>query len=184
MPRTSERESHRLSRTKGVKESSGAQAAPGLVGHPRRTALTATAGFTSGLGTGKVRPDEGWLIMQLQLQRHGDWLGGRQNARRAGRNRPTTPGRRPLCQRSDSTHVAVWPNRDPLGERGGANLYGFVYNNPLNLVDTDGRQSYAISGPGWSTSFQKANGSINSTNTLDQLTRRQTSVRSRLAWAI
>ena len=28
-----------------------------------------------------------------------------------------------------------WPNRDPLGERGGRNLYGFVRNNPISLFD-------------------------------------------------
>jgi RHS repeat-associated protein len=28
-----------------------------------------------------------------------------------------------------------WMNRDPLGEAGGINLYGFVGNNPVNFVD-------------------------------------------------
>ncbi|MCX8156482.1 MAG: hypothetical protein N3J91_08560 [Verrucomicrobiae bacterium] len=32
-----------------------------------------------------------------------------------------------------------WPSRDPIAENGGLNLYGFVYNNPPNLVDKDGR---------------------------------------------
>ncbi len=32
----------------------------------------------------------------------------------------------------------VWPNRDPLEERGGINLYGFVGNNPSNATDPDG----------------------------------------------
>ena len=32
-----------------------------------------------------------------------------------------------------------WPNRDPIEERGGLNLYGMVGNNPINLVDFDGR---------------------------------------------
>ncbi len=31
-----------------------------------------------------------------------------------------------------------WPNRDPLQEKGGANLYGFVGNNPCSLVDSLG----------------------------------------------
>ncbi len=31
-----------------------------------------------------------------------------------------------------------WLNRDPIEERGGINLYHFVYNNPLNYVDTLG----------------------------------------------
>jgi len=31
-----------------------------------------------------------------------------------------------------------WPNRDPLGERGGLNLYGFVGNNSILYIDADG----------------------------------------------
>jgi RHS repeat-associated protein len=37
-----------------------------------------------------------------------------------------------------------WPNRDPIGEKGGRNLYGFVYNNPVGLVDGDGRVHIVI----------------------------------------
>jgi hypothetical protein len=32
-----------------------------------------------------------------------------------------------------------WPSRDPIEERGGVNLYGFVKNSPANFVDGDGR---------------------------------------------
>ena len=32
-----------------------------------------------------------------------------------------------------------WLNRDPIGERGGLNLFTFVQNSPPNLVDRDGR---------------------------------------------
>jgi RHS repeat-associated protein len=32
-----------------------------------------------------------------------------------------------------------WLNRDPIAEHGGLNLYGFVRNNPANLIDSDGR---------------------------------------------
>jgi RHS repeat-associated protein len=31
-----------------------------------------------------------------------------------------------------------WPNRDPIGENGGINLYGFVRNRPVNAIDADG----------------------------------------------
>jgi RHS repeat-associated protein len=31
-----------------------------------------------------------------------------------------------------------WPNRDPLGETGGRNLYAFVGNSPVNFVDPFG----------------------------------------------
>ncbi len=32
-----------------------------------------------------------------------------------------------------------WPSRDPLGELGGLDLYGFVANNPINAFDPDGQ---------------------------------------------
>ena len=32
----------------------------------------------------------------------------------------------------------VWPNRDPLGERGGINLYTYVGNDPVDLIDPFG----------------------------------------------
>jgi uncharacterized protein RhaS with RHS repeats len=34
--------------------------------------------------------------------------------------------------------VGKWLNRDPIGENGGINLYGFVDNNPLEYVDLSG----------------------------------------------
>ena len=33
-----------------------------------------------------------------------------------------------------------WPSRDPIGEIGGVNLYGFVGNSPIFRTDLDGRQ--------------------------------------------
>ncbi len=41
-----------------------------------------------------------------------------------------------------------WPSRDPIEERGGVNLYGFVLNSSINYSDTDGRQIYPPSGSG------------------------------------
>jgi RHS repeat-associated protein len=34
-----------------------------------------------------------------------------------------------------------WLNRDPIGEDGGFNLYGFVYNSPVNRIDPKGLNS-------------------------------------------
>ena len=36
-----------------------------------------------------------------------------------------------------------WPNRDPLGERGGLNLYGFIGNNPVNQIDELGLMKWS-----------------------------------------
>ncbi len=48
-----------------------------------------------------------------------------------------------------------WPNRDPIGERGGMNLYGFVGNSPLNKVDHLGLDAAIINHGGYTehTSF-------------------------------
>jgi RHS repeat-associated protein len=36
--------------------------------------------------------------------------------------------------------VGTWLSRDPIAERGGRNLYGFVLNNPIGHWDPDGRK--------------------------------------------
>ncbi|HRY49543.1 MAG TPA: RHS repeat-associated core domain-containing protein [Candidatus Paceibacterota bacterium] len=37
-----------------------------------------------------------------------------------------------------------WPNRDPLGEAWGINLYQFNYNSPLNYVDPNGKNPIVL----------------------------------------
>jgi len=49
-----------------------------------------------------------------------------------------TPGLRG-CGYSTASGRAKWPNRDPIGELGGKNLYGFAFNDPLSKADPDGR---------------------------------------------
>jgi len=39
-----------------------------------------------------------------------------------------------------SPSLRRWPNRDPIGEQGGLNLYGFVGNSPVNTVDPLGME--------------------------------------------
>jgi hypothetical protein len=46
-------------------------------------------------------------------------------------------------QQAYDPNLQRWPNRDPLGIRGGVNLYGFARNSPVNYVDTNG-ETYAI----------------------------------------
>ena len=45
-------------------------------------------------------------------------------------------------------YLARWTSRDPVGEAGGLNLYGFVGNDPVNRIDPFGQ--FALSGPGFS----------------------------------
>lgn len=40
--------------------------------------------------------------------------------------------------RVSSASMGQWINRDPIGEAGGLNLYGFVGNNPVKYVDPYG----------------------------------------------
>jgi RHS repeat-associated protein len=40
-----------------------------------------------------------------------------------------------------------WLNRDPLVERGGLNLYGFVGNEPISFIDPLGLNSQIVEGP-------------------------------------
>jgi len=39
--------------------------------------------------------------------------------------------------------TGTWLTRDPIGEKGGRNLYGFLFNNPMKYIDTDGRIAIA-----------------------------------------
>ena len=38
-----------------------------------------------------------------------------------------------------------WPSRDPIGERGGVNLYGFVTNVPVGKIDLLGKDDCSLS---------------------------------------
>ena len=56
----------------------------------------------------------------------------------------TASGMRFYGYRFYSPEMGRWLNRDPIAERGGNNLYGFVENDPLNLLDILGRESISI----------------------------------------
>ncbi|MBU1914024.1 MAG: hypothetical protein KJ563_02370, partial [Candidatus Thermoplasmatota archaeon] len=46
-----------------------------------------------------------------------------------------------------SPRLGRWLKRDPIGERGGANLYGSLRNTPPSVVDSDGRQPLVLGEP-------------------------------------
>jgi hypothetical protein len=52
-------------------------------------------------------------------------------------------GNRPSLTRIVSGRT-YWPSRDPIGERGGINLYGFVDNNPRMFIDNLGMQTMGV----------------------------------------
>jgi hypothetical protein len=54
-----------------------------------------------------------------------------------------TPGLRG-CRYKTAPGRSNWPNRDPLEENGGNNLYGFVHNDPFSNIDIDGREIGSI----------------------------------------
>jgi hypothetical protein len=65
-------------------------------------------------------------------------------SRRARVRSMFTPGSR-VCAYKTAPGRREWPNRDPIGEDGGKNLYRSVRNAPVSLGDVDGR--IPIEGP-------------------------------------
>jgi RHS repeat-associated protein len=43
-----------------------------------------------------------------------------------------------VCDYKTVSGRGLWPSRDPIGEAGGINLYGYVLNDPINLWDSLG----------------------------------------------
>ena len=61
---------------------------------------------------------------------------------RPGRSRlPSPPRRKPRPTATKLVPgIPCWPSRDPIGERGGENLYGFALNRSANAIDDLGGQ--------------------------------------------
>ena len=60
----------------------------------------------------------------------------------------------PVAQAFYNPSAGRWLSRDPIGEHDGPNVYAFVRNNPSNLIDRNGLESWGMSGPGWSFQYQ------------------------------
>ncbi|MDR3574548.1 MAG: RHS repeat-associated core domain-containing protein [Anaerolineaceae bacterium] len=56
------------------------------------------------------------------------------------------------CFRYYKPSTGTWPNRDPIFEKGGVNLYEFVSNSPVNAVDFLGLESLPIP-PGYTIEY-------------------------------
>lgn len=52
--------------------------------------------------------------------------------------------------RAYDANIGRWVSRDPIGEKGGINLYTYVWNNPVNYIDPFGLEAAvpAIPNPG------------------------------------
>jgi RHS repeat-associated protein len=53
-----------------------------------------------------------------------------------------------------------WINRDPIEEKGGLNLYGFVYNKPYGWIDVLGREPKKIGVGEWALGWCKRNPNV------------------------
>lgn len=74
------------------------------------------------------------MTMPIQLQRLRKGRAGCSKER----STPTTLPGRPSCRRSADLFVGDWINRDPIGERGGINLYRAIGNDPVGNTDAYG----------------------------------------------
>ncbi len=76
------------------------------------------------------------------------------------------------CVRNRYLHPLLgrWINRDPLGERGGLNLYPYVGNSPATFVDSSGLLGLAAGGGGMDTLSRIITGPDAPNPALDNLT--------------
>jgi len=59
---------------------------------------------------------------------------------------PETTSETTLTTTKTVSGLPFWPSRDPIGEKGGKNLYAFVHNTPLDFVDYLGNAWWSCRG--------------------------------------
>jgi hypothetical protein len=68
---------------------------------------------------------------------------------RRGRFRPINTPRLRGCGYKTAPGRSNWPNRDPIEENGGLNLYNYTLNEPVSKFDPDGREPWIPYPPGY-----------------------------------
>jgi RHS repeat-associated protein len=132
----------------GLDLSGGLHGAGGVGGLLAVTIATNGAQFVAMDGNGNVtalvNATNGALCVQYEYGPFGEILRSSGTAAKANPCRSSTKYQ---DEESDWSYYGYryynpntgrWPNRDPLEEKGGRNLYGFVANNPINNTDTLG----------------------------------------------
>ncbi len=66
------------------------------------------------------------------------------NLRDPGQYEDAETGLRDNINRMLSANTGRYTQADPIGQRGGLNVYGYANQNPLNYFDPDGKQAQAI----------------------------------------
>lgn len=128
----------------------GAGGVGGLLAVVRHSGQSEAGYFPAFDGNGNVigwTDEAGQVIRRIDYDPYGNVLvedsaPGRENLRLGfGFSTKLTEPESGLCYYGYRYYDPVtgrWPSRDPIGERGGANLYGFVLNNALSLIDVLG----------------------------------------------
>jgi RHS repeat-associated protein len=138
--------------TRGLDLSGTLQGAGGVGGLLARTDNTGNSAYYHADGNGNVTmlvDGSGNLLAKYLYDSFGNTLGmwgplAETNTYRfSSKEVDLTSGLYYFGYRYYQPNLQRWLNRDPIGERGGLNLYRFVRNDPINLFDPLGLYDYS-----------------------------------------